>query len=134
MLLDFERKKMCNFIQAAFCQSPHSGSTGVKICSAFILKERDREGEEHISVLRWWLKSGPNHGLSFGTYCLNSRGLWISSQHKGIMTDSTWHLTILTTSGFQDLKFSPTTGKRNLWDRGIKKKGAQKHKDLHPLG
>lgn len=35
-----------------------------------------------------------------------------SSQHKGIMTDSTRHLTILTTSGYQDLKIRPNNGEK----------------------
>lgn len=57
---------MIFFDRAVIPQSPHGGTTGIK-----------KEGEKklilrgkgvHMYLVRWWLRSDPNLGLSSGTY------------------------------------------------------------------
>lgn len=59
---------MIFFDRAVIPQSPHSGTTGIK-------KEEEEEKKlilrgkgVHMYLVRWWLRSDPNLGLSSGTY------------------------------------------------------------------
>lgn len=144
MLLDLKRKKDVWFFEgAAFCQSPHSGTTGIETCSPLKLgqvtllymgRQGTGGGRGAVGGRGGYGEGKKTLGLSSGlTDLLRGAfsGLWKSSQHKGIINDFTRHVTMLTTSGYQDLDSGPNNrGKetQEIEGRGGRKLKAQEHK------
>lgn len=144
MLLDLKRKKDVWFFEgAAFCQSPHSGTTGIETCSPVKLGQVTLLYMGRLGVggrgsgfggrrEEGGLRSGKNSWAKLGTDWLTAfSGLWKSSQHKGIINDFTRHVTMLTTSGYQDLRSGPNNRggeTQEIEGRGGRKLKAQEHK------